>query len=105
MRASGPKRALPDIYRELGVSTARFYKWRAKYGGMGVSVMSRIKELEEENRRLKMRYLEEELKAEAVAEALEKVARPSHRWAMAKRAVSERGASVRVACQAFSISE
>ena len=62
----------PDICRELGISTATFYKWRAKYGGMDVSMMSRMKELEEENRRLKKMYLEEKLKAEIVAEALEK---------------------------------
>jgi putative transposase len=61
-----------DICRELGISTATFYKWRAKYGGMDVSMMSRMKELEEENRRLKKMYLEEKLKAEIVAEALEK---------------------------------
>jgi putative transposase len=53
---------VPDIYRELGISTATFYKWRAKYGGMDVSMMSRMKELEEENRRLKTLYLEEKLK-------------------------------------------
>ena len=63
---------VPDICRELGISTATFYKWRAKYGGMDVSMMSRMKELEEENRRLKKMYLEEKLKAEIVAEALEK---------------------------------
>ena len=40
-------------YRELGVSTATFCKWRANYGGMDVSKTSRIKELEEEKRRLK----------------------------------------------------
>jgi putative transposase len=45
--------AVPDICRELGVSTATFYKWRSKYGGMDVSLMSRMKELEEENRRFK----------------------------------------------------
>ena len=39
---------VPDICRELGVSTATFYKWRAKYGGMDVSMMSRMEELEEE---------------------------------------------------------
>ena len=36
---------VPDICRELGVSSATFYKWRAKYGGMDVSMMSRMKEL------------------------------------------------------------
>ena len=63
---------VPDVCRELGISTATFYKWRAKYGGMDVSMMSRLKELEEENRRLKKMYLEEKIKAELVAEALEK---------------------------------
>ena len=61
-----------DICREMGISTATFYKWRAKYGGMDVSMMSRMEELEEENRRLKKMYLEEKLKAEIVSEALEK---------------------------------
>jgi len=63
---------VPDICRELGISTATFYKWRAKYGGMDVSMMSRMKELEDENRRLKKMYLEDKLKAEIVSEALEK---------------------------------
>ena len=53
---------VPDICREMGISTATFYKWRAKYGGMDVSMMSRMKELEEENRRLKKMYLEESLR-------------------------------------------
>ena len=64
--------AVPDICRELGVSTATFYKWRSKYGGMDVSLMSRMKELEEENRRLKKMYLEEKIKTEIVSEILEK---------------------------------
>jgi putative transposase len=63
---------VPDICRELGISTATFYKWRAKYGGMDVFMISRMKEPEEESRRLKKMYLEEKLKAEIVAEALEK---------------------------------
>ena len=64
--------AVPDICRELGVSTATFYKWRSKFGGMDVSLISRMKELEEENRRLKKMYLEEKIKAEIVSEILEK---------------------------------
>jgi putative transposase len=63
---------VPDICRERDSSTATFYKWRAKNGGMDVSMMSRMKELEEENQRLKKMYIEEKLKAEIVAEALEK---------------------------------
>jgi len=53
---------MPGIYREFGISTASFYKWQAKYGSMDVSMMFRMKELEEENRRLKKMYLEEKLK-------------------------------------------
>jgi putative transposase len=53
-------------------SNATFYKWRAKYGGMDASLMARMKELEDENRRLKKMYAEERLKAEIVAEALTK---------------------------------
>ena len=64
--------AVPEICREVGISTATFYKWRAKFGGMDTSMMSRMKELEDENRRLKKMYLEEKLKSEIEAEALAK---------------------------------
>jgi putative transposase len=64
--------AVQDLARELGVSTAMFYRWRAKFGGMDTSMMSRMRELEEENRRLKKTYLEEKLKAEIVSEAIAK---------------------------------
>jgi putative transposase len=63
---------VPGICRELGISTATFYKWRAKFGGMDTSMMTRMKELEDENRRLKKMYLEKKLKSEIVAEALAK---------------------------------
>lgn len=63
---------VPDLCREHGMSSATFYKWRAKYGGMDASLMARLKALEEENRRLKKMYAEERLKAEIVQEALEK---------------------------------
>jgi putative transposase len=61
-----------ELCREHGMSSAAFYKWRAKYGGMDASMMSRLKELEDENRRLKKMYAEERLKAEIVQEALQK---------------------------------
>ena len=63
---------VPELCREHGMSSATFYKWRAKYGGMDASLMSRLKELEDENRRLKKMYAEERLKAEIVQEALTK---------------------------------
>jgi putative transposase len=64
--------SVPDVCRELEISSATFYKWRAKFGGMDASLMARMKELEEENRRLKKMYIEEKIKAEIVAEALAK---------------------------------
>ena len=64
--------AVLEVCRELGISTATFYKWRAKYGGMDTSMMARMKELEAENARLKKMYIEEKLKAEIVTEALAK---------------------------------
>lgn len=62
---------VPELCREHGMSSATFYKWRAKYGGMDASLMARMKELEEENRRLKKMYAEERLKSEIRKEALE----------------------------------
>jgi len=63
---------IPELCREHGISSATFYKWRAKYGGMDASLMARMKELEEENRRLKKMYAEERLKAEIIQEAMAK---------------------------------
>ncbi len=63
---------VPELCREHGMSSATFYKWRAKYGGMDASLMTRLKELEEENRRLKKMYADERLKAEIIQEAMAK---------------------------------
>ena len=61
-----------ELCRKHGMSDASFYNWRAKYGGMDVSMLKRVKELDAENRRLKKMYAEERLKAEIVQEAHEK---------------------------------
>ena len=63
---------VPELCREHGISNATFYKWRAKYGGMDASMMARLKELEDENRRLKKMYAEERLKADVLKEAMAK---------------------------------
>ena len=49
---------VPALCREHGMSNASFYKWRSKFGGMDASLMKRMKELEDENRRLKKMYPE-----------------------------------------------
>lgn len=64
--------SVPELCREVGVSSATFYKWRARYGGMDTSMMARMKELEAENARLKKMYAEERLKADILKEAMSK---------------------------------
>jgi putative transposase len=61
-----------EVCRKHGMSDATFYNWRSKYDGMDASMMKRMKDLEEENRRLKKMYAEEKLKAEIIQEAMEK---------------------------------
>ena len=61
-----------ELCREHGMSSATFYKWRAKYGGMDTSMITRLKELEAENSRLKKMYADERLKAMIIQEALTK---------------------------------
>ncbi len=61
-----------QISREHGVSEATFYNWKAKYGGMQVSEVKRLKDLEDENRRLKKMYAELSLQHEITKEALQK---------------------------------
>ena len=63
---------VPVLCREHGISTATFYKWRSKFGGMDASLMGRMKELEEENWRLKKLYIEAQIKADIISEALAK---------------------------------
>ena len=60
------------LCREHGMSNATFYKWRAKYGGMDASLITRLKELEAENAKLKKMYAEERLKAQIIQEAMSK---------------------------------
>jgi len=64
--------AVAELCREHGMSTASFYKWRAKYGGMDASMIAQTKALEEENRRLKKMFAELSMQNELLKEALGK---------------------------------
>lgn len=61
-----------ELCREHGMSNASFYKWRSKFGGLDASLISRMKGLEEENRRLKKMYAEKSMQADLLKEALGK---------------------------------
>jgi putative transposase len=65
-------RKAEDICREMGVSPAAFYKWKQRYGGMEVQELKKLRELEEENVRLKRMYANLSLVHEALKDAVAK---------------------------------
>jgi putative transposase len=65
-------KSVKDISREHGISDATFYNWKAKYGGMQVSDVKRMKDLEEENSRLKRIVANQTLEIDAIKTVLEK---------------------------------
>jgi len=70
LREAEAGRAVKDICRDQGVSQETFYRWRRKYGGMEVSDAKRLKELEDENQRLKKLVADLTLDKEALKEVL-----------------------------------
>jgi putative transposase len=64
--------SVADLCREHGVSTATLYNWKAKYGGLDASQLKRIKELEEENSKLKQMYANVSLQRDALKDLIEK---------------------------------
>ena len=64
--------AVPELCREHGMSSASFYKWRAKYGGMDASMISEMKSMSDENRRLKRMFAELSMQNDLLKEALGK---------------------------------
>jgi len=61
-----------DLCRELGISSATFYQWRSKFGGMEASDLKRLRDLEDENRRLKQMYAELSLDHRVLKDIVEK---------------------------------
>ena len=64
-----------ELCREHGMSSASFYKWRAKFGGMDASLISEMKDMAEENRRLKRMYAEMSMQNDLLRKLLEKSAK------------------------------
>jgi len=65
-------RTATEVCREYGISSATYYKWKSKYGGMEVSDIRRLKELEDENRRLKQMYADLSLESNALKDVIAK---------------------------------
>jgi len=72
LKASEAGTPVASLCREHGMSSASFYKWRAKFGGMDASLMARMKELEMENARLKKMYADVQLQNDVIKEAMQK---------------------------------
>ena len=64
---------VPELCRKYAIGNSTFYKWRSKYGGMEASDVRRLKELEEENRRLKQMYADLSLKSQMQEEVIKKL--------------------------------
>ncbi|PJE77563.1 hypothetical protein CI610_03509 [invertebrate metagenome] len=65
-------RLVKEVCREYGISDATYYNWKAKYGGMNASDIKRLKDLEEENRRLKQRFADLSLDYRIIKDIVEK---------------------------------
>ena len=63
---------VPELCRQYGMSSASFYKWRSKFGGMDASMIADMKSISEENRRLKRMYIEGQMQIDLLKEALGK---------------------------------
>jgi putative transposase len=72
LKAVEAGKTVRDVCREHEISDATYYKWKTKYGGMEASDIRRLRELEEENRRLKHMYAELSLEHRILKEVLEK---------------------------------
>ena len=65
-------RTVKDVCREAGISEATYYKWKSRYGGLEASDIKKIKDLEDENRRLKRMFADLSLENRALKDVIEK---------------------------------
>ncbi len=65
-------RTVKDVCREAGIFEATWYNWKSRYGGMEASDIKKIKDLEDENRRLKQMFADQSLENRALKDVIEK---------------------------------
>src|SRR3954462_10038975 len=89
-----------EVCRQNGISEATFYKWKAKYGGMGVSDVQKLKRLEEENSKLKRVVADLTLNNVVLKDLLgKKLLEPASKRAAVTVAIQQHGISERRACR------
>ena len=70
-------RTVKDVCREAGISEASYYNWKAKFGGMEASDIKKMKDTEDENRRLKQMFADLSLECRALKDVIEKALTPA----------------------------
>ncbi|MEL6626942.1 MAG: IS3 family transposase [Bacteroidota bacterium] len=94
-----------DLCKEHGISQGTFYNWKNKYGGMDASMIKRLKELEEENRKLKQMYADLSLENHAMKDLIEKKPlSPDQKRSSVDYLRSEHGLSLRKSCKILKLS-
>ncbi len=72
LRQSETGTKVAEVCRKMGISEATFYNWKKKYGGLGISELRRLKQLEEENRQLKKLVADLSLDKQMLQDVLKK---------------------------------
>nr|WP_275445867.1 MULTISPECIES: IS3 family transposase [unclassified Halomonas] len=87
-----------EVCRKMGISEPTFYAWRKKYGGLGPSELRRLKQLEDENRKLKQLVADLSLDKTMFQDPIKKALSASRKRQLAKSLIEQFGASTRQAC-------
>ncbi|EHI7576299.1 IS3 family transposase [Salmonella enterica] len=98
-------RTVKDVCRETGISEATYYNWKSRYGGMEASDIKKIKDLEDENRRLKQMFADLSLENRALKDVIEKKPlKPAFKRELVTHLISTFGLSIRQACRSLNLS-
>ncbi|QEW31425.1 IS3 family transposase [Erwinia billingiae] len=98
-------RTVKDVCREAAISEASYYNWKAKYGGMEAADIKKIKDLEDENRRLKQMFADLSLECRALKDVIEKKPlKPAIKLELVSYLTTQFTMSIRQACKTLSLS-
>ncbi|WP_218709304.1 IS3 family transposase [Citrobacter braakii] len=98
-------RTVKDVCREAGISEATYYNWKSRYGGMEASDIKKIKDLEDENRRLKQMFADLSLENRALKDVIEKKPlKPAFKRELVTHLITTFGLSIRQACRSLNLS-
>ncbi|HAG1883052.1 TPA: IS3 family transposase [Salmonella enterica] len=99
-------RTVKDVCREAGISEATWYNWKSRYGGMEASDIKKIKDLEDENRRLKQMFADLSLENRALKDVIEKKPlKPASKRELVTHLITTFGLSIRQACRSLNMSK